>query len=169
MKAKSKKLSYILRHQDTKAILPGGWIPVDLALGEVGISMDELKKIVSQNDKGRYELSSNNTLIRALYGHSVEVDLDYVPLTPPDILFHGTAMKSYTSIIENGIMSRNRQFVHLSEDKETAISVGQRHGNPIVLEIDASKMLQDGCVFYNPKEGIWLTDLVKPEYILNRI
>ena len=169
MKAKSKKLSYILRHQDTKQFLPGGWIPVDFALSEVGISMDELEKIVSENDKGRYELSSDKTLVRALYGHSVEMNLDYVPGNPPDILFHGTATKSYTSIIEKGIVSRNRQFVHLSEDKETAISVGQRHGNPIVLEIDTRKMLQDGCVFYNPKQGIWLTDIVKPEYILNRI
>ena len=113
MKAKSKKLSYILRHQDTKQFLPGGWIPVDFALSEVGISMDELEKIVSENDKGRYELSSDKTLVRALYGHSVEMNLDYVPSNPPDILFHGTATKSYTSIIEKGIVSRNRQFVHL--------------------------------------------------------
>ena len=132
-----------------------------------GISMDELEIIVSENDKGRYELSSDKTLVRALYGHSVEMNLDYVPSNPPDILFHGTAMKSYTSIIENGIVSRNRQFVHLSEDKETALSVGLRHGHPIVLEIDTRKKLQDGCVFYNPKKGIWLTDIVKPEYILS--
>ena len=169
MKAKSKKLSYILRHQDTKAFLPGGWIPIDFALGEVGITMDELKKIVSENDKGRYELSSDNSLIRALYGHSIEVDLDYVPMVPPKTLYHGTAKGSYDSILENGIISKNRQFVHLSEDVTTAIMVGERHGDPIVLEINAEKMSRDGCVFYNPKEGIWLTDLVKPEYILNRI
>lgn len=166
MKAKSKKLSYILRHQDTKEFLPGGWIPVDFALGEVGISMDELKKIVSQNDKGRYELSSDNSLIRALYGHSIEVDLDYVPMVTPKTLYHGTAKGSYDSILENGIISKNRLFVHLSEDVTIAIMVGERHGDPIVLEINPQKMSRDGCLFYNPKAGIWLTDFVQKEYIV---
>ncbi len=69
MKAKSKKLSYILRHQESEKFLPGGWLDVQIALDEVGITMEELEDIVLQNDKGRYELSSDKTLIRALYGH----------------------------------------------------------------------------------------------------
>lgn len=165
MKAKSKKLSYVLRHQFSDEFLPGGWLAVDFALSEVGITMRELEIIVAENDKGRYELSYDKTLIRALYGHSVDIDLDYIPTAPPDILYHGTASTNYASILEKGIVSKNRQYVHLSEDIDTAISVGQRHGLPIALKIDTRKMAQDGCIFFNPKSGIWLTKYILPRYI----
>ena len=122
MKAKSKKLSYVLRHQFSDEFLPGGWLAVDSALSEVGLTMEELEIIVAENDKGRYELSYDKTLIRALYGHSVQIDLDYIPTTPPDILYHGTASTNYVSILEKGIVSKNRQYVHLSEDIEQSPS-----------------------------------------------
>lgn len=168
MKSKSKKLSYILRHSFSENFLAGGWLDVKIALNELKITMAELEDIVSQNDKGRYELSFDKTLVRALYGHSIAVDLDYVPMVPPKTLYHGTAKGSYDSILENGIIRKSRQFVHLSEDATTAMIVGERHGDPIVLDIDAEKMYQDGLVFYNPKDGIWLSDLVKTEYIIKR-
>ena len=128
--------------------------------------MDELEAIVAQNDKGRYQLSEDKILIRALYGHSVPVDLAYIPSRPPTLLYHGTALKNYESILDSGIVSQNRQFVHLSEDVQTAVSVGQRHGDPVVLQIDTKRMSEDGCIFYNPKNGIWLTEYVLPQYIL---
>ena len=165
MKLKSKKLSYILRHQFSDEFLPGGWLAVDIALSDVGITREELEIIVAGNDKGRYELSYDKTLIRALYGHSVDVDLEYIPTTPPDILYHGTALTNYVSILEKGIVSKNRQYVHLSEDIETAISVGARHGLPVVLVVDAKAMLEYGCIFYNPKNGIWTTEYVSPKYL----
>ena len=166
MKSKSKKISYILRHQISEGFLPGGWLAVNTILEEVGITMDELEAIVAQNDKGRYQLSEDKALIRALYGHSVAVDLAYVPTQAPAILYHGTAVKNYESILDSGIVSRNRQFVHLSDDVQTAVSVGQRHGEPMVLQVDAKGMSEDGAIFYNPKSGIWLTEYVLPRYIM---
>ena len=162
MKGKSKKISYILRHRISEEFLPGGWLAVNIVLEEVGITMDELEAIVAQNDKGRYQLSEDKTLIRALYGHSVPVDLAYIPSQPPTLLYHGTALKNYESILDSG----NRLFVHLSEDVQTAVSVGQRHGDPVVLQVDAKRMSEEGCVFYNPKNVIWLTEYVLPQYIL---
>lgn len=165
MKAKSKKLSYVLRHQYSEEFLPGGWLSVDTVLREVGITIQELETIVVENDKGRYELSYDKTLIRALYGHSVQVDLDYRPCNPPEILYHGTAMRNIDSIMEVGIVSKNRQYVHLSEDLDTAMSVGARHGFPIILQVDVKAMLEDACIFFNPKKGIWLTEYVSSKYL----
>lgn len=165
MKAKSKKLSYVLRHQYSEEFLSGGWLSVDTALREVGLTLLELETIVAENDKGRYELSYDRTLIRALYGHSVQIDLDYRPAVPPGTLYHGTAMKNLDSIYQLGIVSKNRQFVHLSEDVDTAITVGKRHGLPMVLQVDAKVMLDEGCIFFNPKKGIWLTEYVCPRYL----
>ena len=44
-------------------------------------------------------------------------------MIPPEILYHGTATKFLESIREKGILKRNRQYVHLSSDIETAKNV----------------------------------------------
>lgn len=67
-------------------------------------------------------------MIRAAQGHSVEVDLALQPSTPPDILYHGTAFAKLASIREHGLVPGKRQQVHLSNDYETAVKVGARHG-----------------------------------------
>ena len=39
---------------------------------------------------------------------------------PPDVLYHGTARRFLESINENGLLPQSRQYVHLSQDNETA-------------------------------------------------
>ena len=41
------------------------------------------------------------------------------------------------SICKEGLLAGSRQYVHLSQDEQTAFTVGQRHGKPVVLEIKA--------------------------------
>ena len=50
-------------------------------------------------------------------------------------------------------------------DTETAMKVGARHGKPVVLVIDASKMRADGHVFFCSANGVWLVDEVPPQYL----
>ena len=59
----------------------------------------------------------------------------------------------------------SRQHVHLSQDKETAIIVGSRHGRVVVLTILAHKMYEEGIAFYQSANGVWLTDYIDPKYI----
>lgn len=60
----------------------------------------------------------------------------------------------------------NRQYVHLSLDKETALQVGKRHdSSPIILKIEAYKAYQDGISFYLGNETVWLSDSIPPQYI----
>ncbi|MCS3867506.1 RNA:NAD 2'-phosphotransferase (TPT1/KptA family) [Chryseobacterium ginsenosidimutans] len=80
-------------------------------------------------------------------------------------MYHGTAQNNIESILEKGIEKRNRQHVHLSFDKETATSVGMRHGKPIILTISTRKMFEDGVLFYLSENGVWLTDFVEAKYI----
>ena len=56
-------------------------------------------------------------------------------------------------------------YVHLSKDIKTAINVGKRHGNPVVLEINAKRMYKDGIKFYLSKNNVWLTKYVPSKYI----
>ena len=85
--------------------------------------------------------------------------------TPPDVLYHGSATRFAPSIEEMGIISQNRNFVHLSLDPKSAKAIGTRHGTPCVYTIDAGKMARDGYIFYLSRNGIWLTDAVPPEYL----
>jgi putative RNA 2'-phosphotransferase len=80
-------------------------------------------------------------------------------------LFHGTAEKSVNSILRTGLKSISRTHVHLTENEDTAIKVGARHGEVVLLLIDAVQMYNDGIKFYKSANGVILVDYVAPEYI----
>ena len=49
--------------------------------------------------------------------------------------------------------------------KGKVTNVGKRHGNPVVLEIDAKSMWTDGCGFYLSRNAVWLNKFVDVKYI----
>ncbi len=67
--------------------------------------------------------------------------------------------------MKNGLIKKERQYVHLSRDIETASIVGKRHGDLVILEVDSESMFNDGIKFYLSKNNVWLCDYVKVEYI----
>ncbi|MEO1655371.1 MAG: RNA 2'-phosphotransferase, partial [Bacteroidota bacterium] len=103
--------------------------------------------------------------IRASQGHSIEVDLGYQAMEPPEILYHGTAEQFLASIKTKGLLKQKRHHVHLSSDQETALNVGQRHGKAVILMIQAADMHKNGMAFFRSKNGVWLTDSVPLNYI----
>ena len=139
-----KFLSLVLRHKpETIGITldKNGWADVKeliekIKLSERYIDMEILERIVRENSKKRYSFNEDKTKIRASQGHSIEVELNLKEITPPKILYHGTATSFLKSIKEKGILKMNRQYVHLSMDIETARNVGQRHGEVVILPID---------------------------------
>ena len=159
----SKRLAYLLRH----STLPNqqGWMEVKLLLSVHNFTESELTEIVNTDTKGRFEFSEDRSLIRALYGHSNGASIEYQELTPPAILYHGTAKKYLSNILTEGLKPQSRNFVHLSEDHDMARSVGERHGEPIILQIETTRILQNGGIFYKAQNGIWLTKFIAPEYI----
>lgn len=105
-------------------------------------------------------------MIRANYGHSLPIDLGIEPVEPPELLYHGTAVRFLVSIKMKGIVPKERTHVHLSPDEESAREVGQRHGKPVVLNIQSRRMHEDGFKFYLSASGLWLTGKVPPEYVI---
>ena len=65
----------------------------------------------------------------------------------------------------SGLISKNRLYVHLSTNKDTAKNVGMRHGEPIIYQVDARQMYIDGWIFYLSANGVWLTKAVPPKYL----
>ena len=58
----------------------------------------------------------------------------------------------------------SRQWVHISPDLETAVSVGKRHGKPVVLMIRAKEFVSDGNKLYRSSNGVWQAEYVSPKY-----
>jgi putative RNA 2'-phosphotransferase len=170
----SKFLSLVLRHKPEIINLnldENGWTDVDELLtkskrdSHQGLTFEELEEIVKTNDKKRFIFNDDKTRIRANQGHSIDIDLALKPQQPPEFLYHGTAERNMDSILEKGIEKRNRQHVHLSQDKDTATKVGMRHGKPLILVIKTKEMFDDGLEFYLSENNVWLTNFVDAKYI----
>ena len=165
LKDKSKMLAFLLRHDKDYQFDNKGYRDIDDLIKNHNFTISELEEIVSTDDKGRYEFNDSKNKIRARQGHSINVDVELEECTPPDVLYHGTAHKFLESITEQGLIKGNRQYVHLSEDKDTAVKVGiRRDKKPVIIIIDSKQMTNDGIKFYRSRNNVWLTDYVNPKY-----
>ena len=170
----SKEISYALRHAPHEYGLcldEYGWVEVDSLVSALqqqecyaSLTVGEIEKMIQCSRKTRHELS--NGKIRARYGHSVKVDMSVEPSMPPDVLYHGTAHRFLKNIRDEGLLPVKRQYVHLSEDTETAIAVGKRWDHsPAILTINSRQAWEDGISFYNRNDKVWMVDKMPPSYI----
>ena len=174
--SKSDKLSVfislVLRHKPDAAHITldeHGWANVEELLDGINntgrkIDMEILEEIVATDNKQRYSINQNKTMIRANQGHSIPVDVELKEQEPPEFLYHGTATGFLDSIINEGLKPMSRLYVNLSKDTETALKVGKRHGDSIILKIYSRDMYKDGCKFYLSENGVWLTKKVDVKY-----
>lgn len=169
----SKYISFLLRHKPEAGNLKldvEGWCDVEELMKALnkkfkGVTFNDLNKIVITDNKGRYSFNDDSTKIRANQGHSINVDLKLESIKPPKELYHGTSKNNFEKIkMVGSIKKMARQYVHLSDNLETASNVGKRHGELIILRIDSEKMFNDGFKFYLSQNGVWLTDNVPAKY-----
>lgn len=173
MTRRSKLLSLVLRHSPQTIGLQldaAGWAPTDellacLARSGKAMSLAQLQAVVANCAKQRFAFSEDGRRIRANQGHSVTVELQLDPSTPPDALYHGTATRFLDAILAQGLQRQKRHHVHLSASVETASVVGRRHGKLALLRVDAARMVANGHVFYCSDNGVWLTDAVPVAYL----
>jgi len=170
----SKFLSFVLRHQpDAIGITLDleGWTDIAALIAAAAndgkqLDLDLIQAVVATSDKKRFTISDDGLCIRAVQGHSTEsVDISYVEKLPPEFLYHGTATRFMESIQKDGLVPGSRQYVHLSQDEQTALAVGQRHGKPAVLKIKALLMHEQGFKFFQAENGVWLTEAVPATFI----
>lgn len=178
----SKCLSFILRHhkglwRDAEAYARVGDVLLMLAQEGYSMSSEDLCGIVHRDEKGRYSFDWSNNFIRANQGHSVE---GVNPLRATDMIepgtkfYHGTAFHFLKDIAYMGIEKMARTHVHLSQEMDTALSVGKRHTGGkeeyvAILEVDAHAMYLDGFQFYISDNDVILVDRVPPEYVTVRV
>ena len=166
----SKFLSLVLRHRPEAAGITldtNGWAEIDALLAgaraaNVPLTRPLLRLVVETNPKQRFAIDPTGTRIRAVQGHSIEVDLAYAPATPPARLFHGTYAQVVDAILAGGLKPMKRTHVHLSGDAKTARAVGARRGRPVVLAVDAAAMHAERAPFWQATNGVWLCEAVPP-------
>lgn len=175
IKHNSKFLSYVLRHHPETIGLKmdkHGWVEVSELIRKArkqckSLDLQTIRTIIQNSGKQRFILSEDEQFIRAGYGHSVDIDLQLHPKKPPETLYHGTAQQNVGSILEEGILSSGRNFVHLSATEEEAQKVGGRHGKPVILLVRAETMCGEGYNFYqsDSEADIWLVQFVPAEFV----
>lgn len=168
----SRYLSLILRHKPEAAGITldeHGWAEVPALIAGVSrtrpLTVELLEEIVRTDEKQRYAFNADKTKIRANQGHSVPVDVELEELPPPELLWHGTGEKYRESILREGLIPKNRLYVHLSSDEAAAVKVGARHGRPVLFRVRAGEMSRDGFAFWRSANLVWLTKRVPPAYL----
>lgn len=172
LKRISVKMSWMLRHCQTPQYigLDGGWADVRTILSALKerfpeVTLNTLRQIVAEDEKGRYSFDETGSKIRANQGHSIPgVVIEMEAPEPPEFLYHGTASRFLDSILRDGLKPMSRQFVHISPDYATAVKVGSRHGKPVVLKIRARDFVTDGNELHRSSNGVWQAKAVPPQY-----
>lgn len=171
----SKAISKALRHRPERiglTLAEDGSVEVAelvRALNRYGgwpraLTEQDVMQVVEQGTKNRFAMEGGR--IRARYGHSIPLRVEYRPAEPPAVLYHGTSEASLSTILEEGLLPMGRQVVHLSTDVVTAKQVGSRHGGRVViLRVDALRAARDDIPFYQGNENTWLAERIPAAYL----
>jgi len=166
----SKYLSYLLRHNPEDLTMDDrGFVECNKVLAKVkrqfpNVEKSLLMKIVSESERKRFEVVGNK--IRALYGHTIAVQVDLRENRVVSALYHGTTPQAAEKIMEEGLRPMRRRWVHLSPTKEIAQEVGKRRTeNPVILEIDASEARKVGIKFFQATDKVYVCEHVPVKYI----
>jgi putative RNA 2'-phosphotransferase len=153
------------------AMDPRGWVDL-MALSDVihkrhrWADRNMLVALVESDPKKRYEI--NNDIIRARYGHSVNVDLDH-PENRLPYLYYGANEEEADRILEIGLKSASQRYVHLSTTPEKAWQVGTfRTGNPKVIRIDSAAAQKNGVRMMTVNEDIVISEPI-PSIFLSTV
>jgi len=181
LKRLSKLLSGLLRHfPEAVGIRPddGGWIDIEMLVEAIKtkwknkelyqwVEPRHIYEIALNDEKGRFEV--RNGKIRARYGHSYKVKIDYPGDRDVKFLYHGTTSRSLKNILKEGLKPMKRLWVHLSPTLMDAYTIAlRRTGRPIILKVDAQR-LREYTPVYKASNRVYLVKYVPPDCIVEVI
>jgi len=145
-----------------------GWVDLDVLCDAMRTrykwaNKEKLLSIIESDEKKRYEIQGRK--IRARYGHSVDVDLDYTENALPE-LYYGASREEVDILLEKGIRPLKQRYVHLSTSTEKALEVAKIHtDDPILILIDAAEAQKNGVTMLSATENIVLSEEIPPQYL----
>jgi putative RNA 2'-phosphotransferase len=165
----SRYISYLLRHNPENLRMDKhGFVDIDQLIDKLKehfrVNKKSLLEIVEKSERKRFEIVDNK--IRALYGHSIPVKLEFEEDKAVKVLYHGTTPEAATKIRKVGLKPMKRRWVHLSPTIETAKEVGlRRTQKPVILEIDAEAARRNETKFYKATDNVYLCKDLAPIYV----
>ena len=169
----SKYMSYLLRHNPEDLKMDNeGFVQLDQLLSKVKmrypvVDRKLLMSIVQESDKKRFEIMDGR--IRALYGHTIDMNVNLREDKQVMALYHGTTLQAVREIIKTGLKPMKRKWVHLSPTRDVAFEVGKRRTEtPVILAIDVLKARINGMKFYKATDKVYLCQYVPAKYISAR-
>lgn len=165
----------VLRHFPEKlgVMIDGhGWVDISEFVEAIGISRSgfhwlrnhHIDAIALTDPKGRYQLDGG--MVRATYGHTIDVNLDDLPLADIDEFFYPVTEEEIDIILEGGLNPIDRKNVHLSGSIEKALEAGRvRTEEPLIIKIDGAKAKKDGIEIYHAGKDVYITDRIDAKYI----
>jgi putative RNA 2'-phosphotransferase len=145
-----------------------GWVDIDVLCDVMRTrykwsNKEKLMSMIESDEKGRYEIQGKK--IRARYGHSVDVDLDFPENMLPE-LYYGASREEVDILLEKGIKPIKQRYVHLSTSVEKALEVAGIHtDNPVLIAVDAEKARQNSLRLLSATDDIVLAEEIPPTYL----
>ncbi len=126
-----------------------------------------IEAFVRTEPKGRYQWDGDS-MIRATYGHTIPINMDDLPTDDlPEKLYYQTTNEEMDLIIEAGISPSDKTWVHLSKTYRQAFISGLFHvQDPSVVEIDTTKLVNDGYQVYRATSDIFLAKEIPAQYVV---
>jgi putative RNA 2'-phosphotransferase len=175
MNSLSRIMAGALRHFPEKigVMMDGhGWVEISDLIDAIGTGrsgFDWLKKhhieaLADTDPRGRYQVDGG--MIRATYGHTIDINLDDLPEAEIDEFFYPVTEEEADMVIEGGLHPTDRKKVHLSGTIHKAREAGLvRTEEPMILKIDGKKAKQDGIKIYHAGRDVYITNEVDAKYI----
>jgi len=167
--AVSKYVSYLLRHNPENLKMDGeGFVGMGDLLKSLRrrYDVDEcfVREVVEKSERRRFQIVGDK--IRAIYGHTIDVGIEFPVDERVRFLYHGTTERSASMILKEGLKPMKRRWVHLSATPEIAWDVGKRRAlKPIILIVDAEKARLEGIKFYRATDQVYLSKEVPPKFV----
>ena len=171
----ARRLALVLRHAPEKFDLEmdiNGWIDVrdivrkfkESRKRQHWLRPHHLRAISETDPKGRYEIRGN--MMRATYGHTVEIELDLPSTNIPDSLFYPCDPVEAENLLELGISPGDRAHVHLSANIRAAAEAGRFHHNkPAIIEVDTARMVASGETIWHAGVTVYLSEGVAGDFL----
>ena len=171
----SRIIAGALRHFPDKLglMMDGkGWVEISELIEAIGtgrsgfnwLRAHHVEALVTTDLRGRYQIDGG--MIRATYGHTIDVSPDDLPLAELDKYFYPVTEEEVDMILEGGLHPTDRRKVHLSGSIEKAMEAGKvRTDDPLILKIDGKKAKKDGLKIYHAGTNVYITEGIDAKYI----
>jgi putative RNA 2'-phosphotransferase len=122
--------------------------------------------IANADEKGRYQVEGE--MIRATYGHSIELELDLPTDDIPEALYWPCDPEEISTHMEYGLVAGDRNHVHLSRTIGNAMEAGHvRHSRPAIIEIDTTRAIADGNTIWRAGKTVFLCEEMPAGYLFH--